>query len=218
MDIGDWLRKLDLGQYEPAFRRHDIDLEILKSLTAEDLRGIGVRSIGHRRKLLEAIAALSEARARTEEGIPPAGASSAERRLLTIVFCDVVGSTELSTQLDPEDLREVIGAYHRCVGEVLIRFGGFVAKYMGDGVLAYFGYPQSHEEDAEQAVRAALAIVEAVGRLKLEWRLEVPSGLGPDLPSSAIYWAPALRRSSRLLAKLPTSQLDCRVSPALTRS
>jgi class 3 adenylate cyclase len=151
-------------------------------LTADDLKELGVAAIGHRRKLLTAIAALREAPAPSapvsETSIPPRPAdSAAERRLLTILFCDLVGSTEIATRLDPEDLREVIAVYQRCVAEVLKRFGGFVAKYMGDGILAYFGYPQAHEEDAEQAVRAALAIVAAVGRLDVRTPLAVRLGI-----------------------------------------
>src|SRR5215469_8205972 len=156
MDIADWLRRLGLEQYAPAFAGNDIDAEILPDLTAEDLIGLGVTSIGHRRKLLAAIAAL--------RGAPPAGnplpdppphagegrvgaGAEAERRQLTIMFCDLVGSTPLSTRFDPEDLREIVGAYHRCVADTVGRFGGFVAKYMGDGVLVYFGYPEAHEDD-----------------------------------------------------------------------
>jgi len=186
-DIGDWLRGLGLDQYAAAFRDNDIDGDILPELTADDLAGLGVASIGHRRKLLAAIAALREAPTATPSPseparpAPPADVSGAERRLVTIMFCDLVGSTELATRLDPEDLREVIGAYHRGVADVLSRFGGFVAKYMGDGILAYFGYPQAHEEDAEQAVRAGLAIVDTVGRLGLAQRLEVRLGIATGL-------------------------------------
>ncbi|HWD57815.1 MAG TPA: AAA family ATPase [Stellaceae bacterium] len=182
IDVGEWLRGLGLEQYAPAFRDNDIDGEVLPELTGEDLTGIGVASIGHRRKLLAAIAALREPPARSEAAPAPvaprpADVPGAERRLLTIMFCDLVGSTELATRLDPEDLREVIGAYHRCAAAVLARFGGFVAKYMGDGVLAYFGYPQAHEEDAEQAVRAGLAIVDAVAGLGTGQRLELRLGI-----------------------------------------
>jgi class 3 adenylate cyclase len=184
MDVMAWLGGLGLEQYAPAFRDNDIDGEILRDLTAEDLVGLGVTSIGHRRKLIAAIAALRESPAVVAvpaAPIEPSGAAAAERRQVTILFCDVVGSTELATRLDPEDLREVLDAYRRCVAEVLARFGGFVAKYMGDGVLAYFGYPQAHEEDTEQAVRAGLAIVEAVGRLALPHRLEVRLGIATGL-------------------------------------
>jgi class 3 adenylate cyclase/tetratricopeptide (TPR) repeat protein len=173
VDVAAWLRGLGLEQYEPAFRDNGIDAEILPKLTLEDLKDIGVTRVGDRRKLIEAIAAL-------RAGAPPspvaeqpsvvpepaaAPSSDAERRQLTLMFCDLVGSTALSARLDPEDLRAVFGAYHRRCAEVIERAGGFVAKYMGDGVLAYFGYPRADEHDAERAVRAGLALVEAVARL-----------------------------------------------------
>jgi class 3 adenylate cyclase/tetratricopeptide (TPR) repeat protein len=164
MDIAAWLRGLGLEQYEPAFRDNRIDAEILPKLTGEDLKEIGVAAVGDRRKLLEAIAALREAAAPLPalEEPPEVPVPQAERRQLTVMFCDLVGSTALSARLDPEDLRAVIGAYHRCGAAVIGRAGGYVAKYMGDGVLAYFGYPRADEHDAERAVRAGLALVEAV--------------------------------------------------------
>ena len=150
MDIAVWLRGLGLEQYAPAFRDNDFDGEVLGRLTGEDLRELGVTSIGHRRRLLDAIAVLrSEAPASPETSVR----ADAERRQLTVMFCDLVGSTALSARLDPEDLRGIIGAYHRCVTEIVEGFGGFVARYMGDGVLVYFGYPQAHEDDAERATR-----------------------------------------------------------------
>ncbi|HKF73553.1 MAG TPA: adenylate/guanylate cyclase domain-containing protein, partial [Stellaceae bacterium] len=178
-DIAHWLKGLGLEQYVPTFRDNHIDHAVLPELTAEDLIGLGVTSIGHRRKLLAAIAALRQvgvasepaptpqASANTPAQSPLVPSASAERRQLTVLFCDLVGSTELAARLDPEDLREIIAAYHRTVSEILTRHGGFVAKYMGDGVLAYFGYPQAHEDDAERSVRAALAIAETVARLRL---------------------------------------------------
>ena len=197
LDIGIWLRGLGLGRYEAAFRDNDVDAEILPELTADDLIGIGVTSIGHRRKLLAAIAALDVPSPPTPPIVPaggrpfpnpppPAGegrvGAEAERRQLTVMFCDLVGSTALSALLDPEDLREVIGAYHRAVADVVSGFDGFVAKYMGDGVLVYFGYPRAHEDDAERAVRAGLGVVDAVGRLdvkfvKLQARVGIATGL-----------------------------------------
>src|SRR5271168_2387033 len=166
MDVGDWLCSLGLGQYETLFRQNDIDAEVLSELTEGDLEKFGV-SFGHRKRLLKAIASLDS----TETAVKPAAAAApalaqAERRQLTVMFCDLVGSTALSGRLDPEDLREVIGAYHQCSAEWIERHGGFVAKYIGDGVLAYFGYPQAHEHDAEQAVRAGLALVEAAPKLE----------------------------------------------------
>jgi class 3 adenylate cyclase/predicted ATPase len=179
MDIATWLRGLSLEQYEPAFRDNEIDWEVLPKLTSEDLREIGVVAIGHRRRLLDAIAALASE--------PPTAPDApvradAERRQLTVMFCDLVGSTELSARLDPEDLREVIAAYHRTTADAVKSFDGFVAKYMGDGVLVYFGYPQAHEDDAERAVRAGLGVIDAVGRLdiksvRLQARVGIATGL-----------------------------------------
>ncbi len=131
-----WLRELGLGQYEPAFRENDIDFEVLRSLTIEDLRDLGIASIGHRRRLLDAIKALpAEATPTSPAAEVQAGA---ERRQLTVMFCDLAGSTALSSRLDPEDLRELLGSYHAAVGEAVAGFDGYVAKYMGDGVLDLF--------------------------------------------------------------------------------
>jgi class 3 adenylate cyclase/predicted ATPase len=185
MDVAEWLRDLGLEQYASAFRDNDIDGEVLRQLTSEDLRELGVRSIGHRRRLLDAISALGTVlpnvvmTAASHDVLPPA---EAERRQLTVMFCDLVGSTELAARLDPEDLRDVIGAYHRAVAGMITSFEGFVAKYMGDGVLAYFGYPQAHEDDAEHAVWAGLGAIQAVGRLevksqKLQARVGIATGL-----------------------------------------
>src|SRR5262249_26564942 len=150
MDVAAWLQDLGLERYAPAFRGNDIDAEVLLKLTAEDLISIGVTSVGHRRKLLDAIASLGTAvpAAMMMARAPGAPAQvDAERRQLTVMFCDLVGSTALASELDPEDLREVIGAYHKCVADTINGFDGFVAKYMGDGVLVYFGYPKAHEDD-----------------------------------------------------------------------
>jgi class 3 adenylate cyclase/predicted negative regulator of RcsB-dependent stress response len=179
-NVADWLHRLGLEQYAPVFAANDIDAEVLPELTADDLLGLGIISIGHRRKLLAAITAL-----RRDTEIAPVSAavapSEAERRQLSVMFCDLVGSTPLSARYDPEDLRDVIGAYHRCVAETVARFAGFVAKYMGDGVLIYFGYPEAHEDDAERAVRAGLAVVDAVARLATPERLNVRLGIASGL-------------------------------------
>src|SRR3984893_8569977 len=186
MDIGGWLRRLGLERYEQAFRENEIDLRVLPELTADDLKELGVAAIGHRRLLLKAIADLTAGagRAAAEDvpGASPANAAAeAEGRQLTVMFCDLVGSTPLSTRLDPEDLREIVGAYHRCVTEIVEGFGGFVARYMGDGVLVYFGYPQAHEDDAERATRCGLALVDRVPRLNqaegLHARIGIATGL-----------------------------------------
>ena len=189
MDVAEWLRGLGLEQYEPAFRTNEIDAAVLPSLTAEDLKDLGVILVGHRRRLLDAIATLgAEApAARNPLPSPPPLAgegrvgADAERRQLTVMFCDLVGSTALSTRHDPEDLRELIGGYHRAVADTVGHFDGFVAKYMGDGVLIYFGYPQAHEDDAERAVRAGLAVIEAVGKLPAREDLRVRLGIATGL-------------------------------------
>jgi class 3 adenylate cyclase/tetratricopeptide (TPR) repeat protein len=184
MDVAEWLRGLGLEQYAPAFRDNDIDEEVLRRLTGEDLRELGVTSVGHRRRVLDAISALGGALPNVavtaaSHNIP--AQAEAERRQLTVMFCDLVGSTALSARFDPEDLREVIGAYHRCVADMVARFSGFVAKYMGDGVLIYFGYPEAHEDDAERAVRAGLAVIDAVGRLAAPEPLSVHLGIAGGL-------------------------------------
>jgi class 3 adenylate cyclase len=169
MDVGAWLRGLGLGQYEAAFRENEIDGAVLPKLTAEDLKDLGVAIVGHRRKILSAIAELfaSSVPVATPRAAPEltAATASAERRHLTVMFCDLVGSTALSARLDPEDMREIIGVYHRSCASHIEHDSGFVAKYMGDGVLAYFGYPQAHEHDAERAVLAGLTIVEEAPKL-----------------------------------------------------
>jgi class 3 adenylate cyclase len=177
------LRGLGLERYEASFRDNDIDPGVLPELTADDLIGLGVSSIGHRRKLLTAIGALRggdtvEPAQTNSPAVLPAGA---ERRQLTVMFCDLVGSTALSARLDPEDLREVIGAYHAVVAAEIARFGGYIAKYMGDGVLIYFGYPQAHEDDAERAVRAGLALATRIGAIEAETRLAARVGIATGL-------------------------------------
>src|SRR5215472_5341386 len=185
MNVAAWLQDLGLERYVGAFRDNDVDAEVLPKLTAEDLISIGVTSVGHRRRLLDAIASLDMAVPAAVVTPPASGARGqvdAERRQLTVMFCDLVGSTALSARLDPEDLREVYAAYHRVVNEVVAGFDGLVAKYMGDGVLVYFGYPRAHEDDSERAVRAGLGVVDAVGRLvvksvELQARVGIATGL-----------------------------------------
>jgi class 3 adenylate cyclase len=190
MDVVVWLRSLGLAKYEAIFRENDIDDTVLLTLTGEDLKELGVTSFGHRRKLLDAIAALGNDGGGKAPSVDTATASTtpsprpedrAERRQVTVMFSDLVGSTALSTRMDPEDLREVISTYQKCVADTVQRSGGFVAKYMGDGVLVYFGYPQAHEDDAERAVRAGLELVSAVGALKTHAGLQTRVGIATGL-------------------------------------
>jgi len=181
--IADWLEKLGLGQYAQRFAENEIDISVLPHLSDQDLKDIGV-PLGHRRKLLAAITELAgAARATPEPAVQtePKTQDTAERRQVTVMFSDLVGSTALSARMDPEDLREVISAYQKCVAETVRRFGGFVAKYMGDGVLVYFGYPQAHEDDAERAVRAGLELIASVAGVKtcasLQTRIGIATGL-----------------------------------------
>lgn len=172
MDVGAWLGALGLRRYEQAFRDNDVDARVLPGLTADDLKEIGVTSVGHRRLLLQAIAALGTVS--TPAGSVPAEIAvpavhalpQAERRQLTVMFVDLVGSTELSRRLDPEEMREIIQTYQNTVAGEVSRFEGHVAKYMGDGVLAYFGWPRAQEDAAERAVRVGLAVTAAVGGLE----------------------------------------------------
>src|SRR6202521_4479463 len=190
MDVVVWLRRLGLERYEVAFRENEIDETVLPSLTHETLKELGVTAVGHRLKLLDAVAALRADASGKAPSADVATASSApsaspedraERRQVTVMFSDLVGSTALSARMDPEDFREVISAYQKCVAETVGRFGGFVAKYMGDGVLIYFGYPQAHEDDAERAVRAGLELVGVVSALMpnapLQTRVGIATGL-----------------------------------------
>jgi len=175
VDVAAWLKNLGLEQYETAFRDNAIDRDLLPSLTAEDLRDLGVSIVGHRRRLLDAIAALG---ASSKPTPPPAAASppatllapavssrpeprsgtDAERRPITVMFCDLVGSTSLAAKLDAEDWRNLVNAYLDQASAAVTGFGGHVLKRLGDGLMALFGYPQAQENDAERAVRAALAI------------------------------------------------------------
>jgi class 3 adenylate cyclase len=186
--IADWLEKLGLGQYAQRFVENEITFSILPDLTDADLKELGVSALGHRRLLLRSIAELHGVDKRapthpepTNTFVAPEPRDTAERRQVTVMFSDLVGSTALSARMDPEDLREVISAYQKCVAETVRRFGGFIAKYMGDGVLVYFGYPQAHEDDAERAVRAGHELVAAVSALKPNAPLQTRVGMATGL-------------------------------------
>src|SRR4051812_1547079 len=164
--IADWLGKLGLSEYAPRFTDNAIDLSVVRDLTEQDLKDLGVL-LGHRRKIFRAIAELDGvAPAPTESGTEPVLRDQAERRHLTVMICDLVGSTALSARLDPEDMRGVIDAYHAACARITLTYDGFLAEFRGDGILAYFGYPLAHEDDAERTVRAGLDIIAAVGRLE----------------------------------------------------
>src|SRR5262252_3874458 len=184
MDVGGWLRGLGLGQYEAVFRANEIVGDILPELMDVDLEKLGV-PLGHRKRLLRAISGLTAAETSAAPSAPsaPKPHDAAERRQLTVMFCDLVGSTALSTRFDPEELRDELRAYQNAVSGVVARYDGFVAKFMGDGVMAYFGYPRAHEDDAERAVRAGLEIEAAVtgletrGTERLAVRIGIATGL-----------------------------------------
>jgi class 3 adenylate cyclase/predicted ATPase len=176
--IAEWLASIGLGEYSQCFAENAIDLSVVPDLTEQDLKDLGV-FLGHRRKMLRAIADMKGSVLATPlPGPKPVPRTDAERRQLTIMCCDLVGSSELAVRLDPEDLRQVIGAYHTCIKEIIARYQGTIARYMGDGVLAYFGYPQAHEDDAEQATRAGLALVEAVAGVQTDIGTELHVRVG----------------------------------------
>ena len=198
-DVTSWLDALGLGSYAESFAAQQIEFDLLPELGDADLKELGVATLGHRKRLLKAIAELKGGPA-AETAAPPlvqpadppaprdrpqpdllAQASDAERRQLSVVFCDLVGSTAMSSRLDPEELRDILSAYRICIGQVVQRYDGFIAQHLGDGALIYFGYPQSHEDDAERAVRAALSLVDEIGRIRghgepLQVRLGIATG------------------------------------------
>jgi class 3 adenylate cyclase/predicted ATPase len=184
MDVGLWLKELGLAEHAEAFAENGVDAALLPELTNEDLKDLGVARLADRKRLLKAIASLPEqGEVGADAPRPAANFSDAERRQLTIMFCDLVGSTALSGSLDPEDYRDVMRAYQETSAAIVGRYDGYVAKYLGDGILAYFGFPQAHEDDAERAVRAGLAMVEAIGKLtprpdlSLQARIGIATGL-----------------------------------------
>jgi class 3 adenylate cyclase len=208
--IADWLEKLGMSEYAQRFAENDIDIAVLRHLTDQDLKELGV-SLGHRRKMLAAIAEHADTLTASPQApsAEPKPQDTAERRQVTVMFSDLVGSTALSARMDPEDLREVISAYQKCVTETVRRFGGFVAKYMGDGVLVYFGYPQAHEDDAERSVRAGLELIQAVGELKsrvpLQTRVGIATGLvvvGDLIGSGAAQEQAVVGETPNLAARL----------------
>ena len=224
MDVVVWLRSLGLAKYEAAFRENEIDETVLPSLTEEHLKQLGITALGHRLKPLEAIAALRNDASCKAPSVDAASTSTspnahpedrAERRQVTVMFSDLVGSTALSARMDPEDLREVISAYQKCVAETVGRFGGFVAKYMGDGVLIYFGYPQAHEDDAERAVRAGLELVAAVGALKTHAPLQTRVGIATGLVVVGDLIGSGASQEQAIVGETPNfaARLQCIAAP-----
>ena len=200
MDVGGWLRRLGLEEYEATFRENKVDDTVLPSLTAEDLKDLGVGFVGHRRKLLDAIAVL---RADASEPAPLSGPGletneatkdSAERRPITVMFCDLVGSTSLASRLDPEDWRNMVNAYLDEASNAVTGLGGHVLRKLGDGLMALFGYPQAEENDAERAVRAALAIQRSLEELNAR---NAGAGLPELVGRSRVGERPCHRRRRR---------------------
>ena len=181
-DVRTWLAGIGLGQYADAFEANDVEMDLLKDVDDQMLKDIGVTSAGHRLRIRNAIAKLArasdiQANSNSAVAAPDVAAASGERRQLTVMFCDLVGSTALSEKLDPEELRSLLHAYRTLCGDVIARYDGFVARYVGDGILTYFGWPTAHEEDAERAVRAALEIVHTVKRASSTEDLSVRIGI-----------------------------------------
>jgi class 3 adenylate cyclase/tetratricopeptide (TPR) repeat protein len=219
MDVANWLRALGLERYEATFRENDVDAELLPNLAADDLKELGITSLGHRRRLLEAIAALrlkdTSAGNPVRLSISPTGSlvkleTTAERRPLSVMFCDLIGSTALSSRLDPEDLRDVIRTYQACVATTIKQLDGFIARYVGDGVLIYFGWPEARETDAERAVRAGLAVASAVSEVStsgetLQVRIGIATGvvvIGEPIGSGDSRQQTAVGETPNLAARL----------------
>jgi len=205
--IGDWLCELDLSEYVDRFVDNKIDVSVLAHLSDEDLKSIGI-SLGHRRKIFAAINQglgvnpLHPVR-ETTSGPEPKGRDGPEHRFVTVLCSDLFGSTGLLASLDPNDLREVISAYQTCIADVTRRFDGFIAKYMGNGVLVYFGYPEAHEDDPERAVRAGLELVSAVGNLKTHLRLQMRAGIASGLVVAGDLIGTGASQEQAIVGKTP---------------
>jgi SAM domain (Sterile alpha motif)/Adenylate and Guanylate cyclase catalytic domain len=231
MDVGVWLRNLGLGQYEATFRDNEIDSAVLPKLTVDDLKDLGVAMVGHRRKIMSAIEELnaeSVAQPDAMEALPTqaplpvsAGPDGAERRPITVMFCDLVGSTSLAAKLDAEDWRNLVNAYLDEASKAVSGFGGHVLKKLGDGLMALFGYPKAQENDAKRAVRAALAIQRALfdlnARNAAKGAPELSARIG--LSPGRLSWrrrAPKLEGDNLALLALPDRPIDGRKSPSHT--
>src|SRR5260221_3465401 len=219
MDVGSWLRALGLGRYEPVFIENAIDSDVLPELTEDDLKKLGI-PLGDRKRLIKAIKAITAGSSSAfvtsavggDEPSGQPGVAAAERRHLTVMICDLVGSTALSARLDPEDMRAVMDAYHAACARIVQAYDGFLGDFRGDGILAYFGYPRAHEDDAERTVRAGLEIIAAVAEVEthgaepLAVRIGIATGLVVvgDLSDEGALWEPAVVGDTpNLAARLP---------------
>jgi hypothetical protein len=233
VDVGAWLKNLGLGQYEAAFRDNAIDGDLLPSVTTEDLKDLGVTIVGHRRRLLDAIAALGAASKPTPPpaaAIPPAtllapavssrpapkSGTDAERRHLTVMFCDLVGSTGLAAKLDAEDWRNLVNAYLDEASKAVTGLGGHVLKKLGDGLMALFGYPHAQENDAERAVRAALAIQRALVEINARNASRAPRSFKRGSALIPGRWWSTQR--AKCSAMRPISPRESRAPPTRARS
>ena len=231
MDIGGWLRNLGLGQYESAFRDNEIDGEVLPNLTADDLKELGVAIVGHRRKLLTAIAELHASPVAPAPSTPapsalaPAqSAHDGERRPITVMFCDLVGSTSPAARLEAEDWRNLVGGYLDEASRAVASLGGHVLKKLGDGLMALFGYPQAQENDGERAARAALAVQRARrSRSSARSPTSTPATSRAarrsfQLASGSTAGESWLIRQAKYTAMRPTSPRGCRAPPRPEKS
>ncbi len=221
--VREWLASLELSEYADRFDEHRVDFSILQDLTDKDLKEeLGIAPLGDRRRLLRAIAKLAGATSSTTPNLAPESETcprdEAERRQVTVMFADLVGSTALSAGMDPEDLREVISVYQKCVTETVNHFGGFVARYVGDGALVYFGYPQAHEDDAERAVRAGLELTTAVAGLKTRAPQQVRVGIATGVVVVGHLITSGESEERGMVARRRILRRACKVSPNRTWS
>lgn len=225
MNVSAWLAGLGLEQYVEAFAVHGVDADVLPLLQAEDLRELGMAAVGHRRKLLDALATLRASPEPRRDSVSAERGPIGERRQLTVMFVDLLGFTELSVRLDPEALREILRAYQQAMADEIARFGGVVSRFLGDGVLAYFGFPRAHEDDAERAVCAGLAVIDAAKHLltpedlPLRVRVGIATGLvvvgdligsGPAREQAAVGETPNLAARLQAVAEPGTVVIAAR--------
>jgi class 3 adenylate cyclase len=234
-DVDNWLKGLGLSKYSGLFTENEIDFDVLAELNEQDLKDLQI-PLGPRKKILKGIEVLRDGAGAIEDRFEPANAampisrSEAERRQLTVMFCDLVDSTSLSTRFDPEDLREIIQAYQEACAHVIAEYGGYIAKFMGDGILVYFGYPQAHEDDGKRAIRAALKIVEVVPNVgannsivhdRLSVRIGISTGpvvVGDIVGEGAAEEASVIGETPNIAARLQTiAQSNQIVISPLTR-